>query len=198
MPKTFLTADTHFGHDAVIGFCNRPHKNVEHMNSDLIARWNARVRPADTVIFVGDFAFRQKGSIRQHMEKLSGNKVMIRGNHDRNNGLMAKIQNLTLRNGDIRMFCVHDPRHVNRDVYVNLVGHVHQAWMVLEVRWTDTNRNNLFVNVGVDKHRYYPVELQEVLRIIVEHNRLGIPPVMMNYAEWIKPRRKRIEVEINV
>lgn len=36
--KTFFTSDTHFGHSAILNYCERPYKCVEDMNNDLIKR----------------------------------------------------------------------------------------------------------------------------------------------------------------
>jgi hypothetical protein len=37
---TFFTSDTHFNLANIIGFCNRPFKDMEQMNETLIANWN--------------------------------------------------------------------------------------------------------------------------------------------------------------
>lgn len=52
----FFTSDTHFGHVNIILYCNRPFASVLEMNEQVIARWNDRVGPRDTVYHLGDFA----------------------------------------------------------------------------------------------------------------------------------------------
>ena len=55
--KVWFTSDTHFWHDNIIRFCNRPFESVVEMNEELIRRWNETV-PADGVVFhLGDFSF---------------------------------------------------------------------------------------------------------------------------------------------
>ena len=54
----WFTSDTHFGHENVLRFCERPWKTVEAMNKALIDRINACVAPDDTLYHLGDFSFR--------------------------------------------------------------------------------------------------------------------------------------------
>lgn len=54
----YFTADTHFGHENIIKFCDRPFASVEEMDETLIANWNGRVRANDTVFILGDMFFR--------------------------------------------------------------------------------------------------------------------------------------------
>jgi calcineurin-like phosphoesterase family protein len=56
----FFTSDTHFWHKNVIAYCSRPYQSLEEMNQDLITRWNARVKPEDTVYHLGDVCFGPK------------------------------------------------------------------------------------------------------------------------------------------
>ncbi|MDF2435225.1 MAG: hypothetical protein JWP44_4856 [Mucilaginibacter sp.] len=39
MPTIWLTSDTHYGHDNIIGYCARPYRTVAEMNYDMARRW---------------------------------------------------------------------------------------------------------------------------------------------------------------
>jgi calcineurin-like phosphoesterase family protein len=78
----YYTSDTHFGHENIIRFCNRPFSSVDEMAEGLIDRWNSVVRPYDEVYHLGDFAFRNKESVAPIIERLNGIKFLIVGNHD--------------------------------------------------------------------------------------------------------------------
>jgi calcineurin-like phosphoesterase family protein len=52
----FFTSDTHFFHEGIIRFCNRPFGSVEEMNETLIRNWNEKVPEDGTVFHLGDFA----------------------------------------------------------------------------------------------------------------------------------------------
>lgn len=78
----FFTADLHLGHkNAVLGF-GRPFFNVDAMNATLIANWNQTVQESDTVYILGDFSFRYENSVELFLKQLSGQKVLVMGNHD--------------------------------------------------------------------------------------------------------------------
>ncbi|AXH49338.1 phosphoesterase [Streptomyces phage Blueeyedbeauty] len=79
----FFTSDTHFGHARIIELCNRPFSSVEEMNEEMIARWNAVVKPTDTVIHFGDVALGKIAESLPLIERLNGIKSLIPGNHDR-------------------------------------------------------------------------------------------------------------------
>lgn len=79
----FFTSDTHFGHARIIELCNRPFKDVNHMNEIMIERWNNVVMPDDVVFHLGDVAL---GTIAESLPlvgRLNGHKILIPGNHDR-------------------------------------------------------------------------------------------------------------------
>ena len=83
MSRTFFTSDTHFGHEAIIGYCKRPFKSVEHQDETLIANWNGVVAPGDTVYHLGDFSFGKGEDWRRVRARLNGEICLILGNHDK-------------------------------------------------------------------------------------------------------------------
>ena len=77
-----FTSDTHFGHENIIRFCNRPFRNAEEMNAELIRRWRETV-PEDGIIFhLGDFAHGGSRLWNDILSALPGRKYLILGNHD--------------------------------------------------------------------------------------------------------------------
>ena len=78
----YYISDLHLGHVNAIGFDNRPFADVTEMNETLIHRWNNTVNRADTVYVLGDFIWEKESLWPAWLERLTGNKVLIRGNHD--------------------------------------------------------------------------------------------------------------------
>jgi len=80
----FFTSDTHFGHAAILRYCNRPFSSIEEHDEALIERWNAVVGPKDEVWHLGDFAFHHgRGEETARIfRRLRGRKHLIIGNHE--------------------------------------------------------------------------------------------------------------------
>lgn len=79
----WFTGCTHFGHANIIKLAERPYGSVKEMDEVLIARWNATVKPNDTVYHLGDFAWKQPEAERAELfDRLKGRIVKIQGNHD--------------------------------------------------------------------------------------------------------------------
>ena len=72
--KIFFIADTHFGHEAMIRFENRPFKDTADMEAKLIQNWNETVDPEDSVFMLGDFAFGDKDTVTRLCHALNGKK----------------------------------------------------------------------------------------------------------------------------
>ncbi len=78
---TYFTSDLHFGHSNIIKLCNRPFDSVEAMDEALIENWNRKVKRNDTVYVIGDIVWDKK-RLAYYMDRLSGKKILIAGNHD--------------------------------------------------------------------------------------------------------------------
>lgn len=166
--KYFLTADCHFDHANIIKYCNRPFRDVDHMNRELVRRWNERVKDEDIIFHVGDFGF-DKGY--RWYPKLNGQKYMLKGNHDKNNGVHALVYSLQFKFDNKRCHMVHNPVMADVGSGINFVGHVHDQWKFQKYEGDMYAATGLmlnpgpsyFINVGVDVWNYYPVEIGESL-----------------------------------
>ena len=78
----YFVGDLHFFHSNIIHFASRPYKTVEEMNEAIIEKWNNTVKAGDTVYILGDFSFANYKETKAIVERLKGQKILIRGNHD--------------------------------------------------------------------------------------------------------------------
>ena len=51
----WFTSDTHFGHERVLGFTNRPFDNIHEMNNAYVENINKKVKQEDELYILGDF-----------------------------------------------------------------------------------------------------------------------------------------------
>jgi calcineurin-like phosphoesterase family protein len=158
-----FTSDTHFGHQNVIQYCNRPFCCRYSMDEALIRNWNDCVAPTDRVFHLGDFAFMNKGNICRIVSRLNGYIFFIKGNHDysKKQGLgfgfvhsCNNIETLATHNGQTyKIFMSHKPQE-NTDKYdLYLCGHVHEKW----------KHKGKSVNIGVDVWNFRPITMVEIL-----------------------------------
>lgn len=80
---TWFTSDTHFSHQNIIRYCDRPFSDTDEMDEAIIRNWNELVSPEDTVYHLGDVAL---GPIEKSLAKvgrLNGFIYLKTGNHDR-------------------------------------------------------------------------------------------------------------------
>ena len=88
MKNIFFISDTHFGHENMLHFTNysgermRPFDSIEELDELMIQNWNNMVKPSDKIYHLGDVVY-HCGNRDQIMSRLNGDKVLIKGNHDR-------------------------------------------------------------------------------------------------------------------
>lgn len=139
----FVISDTHFGHTnswekfkLADGSPLRPFTSTEEMDETMIERWNAKVKPQDTVYHLGDVVINQKSL--HLVSRLNGRKILIRGNHDIFKDKQYTDVGFEQLHG-VRVFVdkfilSHIPLHpdcVTERFKVNVHGHLHAN----EVMW---------------------------------------------------------------
>lgn len=167
---TWFTSDTHFGHENIIRYCNRPFNDKNHMNETMIQRWNEVVGDDDTIYHLGDFAFfKTDEEYISLLEKLNGKKVLIYGNHDKQIKKNKKIQahfvrctfldeiSIDVDNETYSITLCHFAMRVwnksHRGAF-HLYGHSHG---------TLPENDTYSMDVGVDCHNFTPISFQYVL-----------------------------------
>jgi len=125
--QVYLFSDSHFNHQNIATYCQRPANFTEL----IIKRWNETVKPEDTVIHLGDVQIGKKSE--WIMPSLPGRKILIRGNHDRQQscawwverGFDFACDGLKFRN----MWLTHEPSTSLADgCELNIHGHLHNIW----------------------------------------------------------------------
>ncbi len=159
----FFTSDTHFGHENIVSFCNRPFGNTEEMDRAMMDAWNVTVRSEDTVWHLGDFSLsRDPGKIDQWLHALNGTKHLIRGNHDVVKGVTgwASMQDMAnIHCYGHRFVLFHYPMRDWQGKWqeaMHLYGHVHGNMEPLDGS----------MDVGVDTWGGKPVSVEELMQAI--------------------------------
>jgi calcineurin-like phosphoesterase family protein len=182
MSKRYWTADWHLGHPNVIHYCNRPYRDVEHMNKRLIGDANIRVGSDDSLIHVGDFVTRGKAKgveglrtkWNEYASQIQGKLVLLEGNHDEQNKTKTIGRHLICRISCYRVFVSHYPTDsethdpdliewVHGKCHFALCGHVHTSWSHKWIHMTHGQPGFLNINVGVDVRKWRPMSDDEIL-----------------------------------
>lgn len=193
MPAVFLVSDTHFGHAGVTRFLRddgtklRPWGSPEEMDEAMVKAWNERVRPNDKVYHLGDVVINRKAlSI---LDRLNGDKVLIRGNHDifRDEDYTKYFRSLRgyhVMNG---MILSHIPIHEESlgRFGVNIHGHLHaNRVMKLDTYLSERIIDNRYHNVSVEQlPDFAPILFEDVIKRIKDEGgevgfRNGNGPIM--------------------
>lgn len=140
--KIFYISDTHFGHSGIIRYDNRPFMTVEEMDETIIQRWNDVVSDADMVYVLGDFSWYKEEETLKILDRLSGHKVLIKGNHDRISPRVARkfmrvCDYLEIKDNGQKVILSHYPIPFWNGQFrntIHLYGHVHNShqWNICE------------------------------------------------------------------
>lgn len=154
----------------------RPFTSTEEMDETMVERWNAVVRPQDTVYHLGDVVINKKSL--HHVKRLNGKKRLVRGNHDIFKDAEYREVGFESLYG-VRVFVdqfilSHIPLHpdcVTERFRVNVHGHLHANELMQEY---DTGMGSTFhrdmamrpdpryLCVSVEHTDYRPLSFDEV------------------------------------
>ncbi len=132
----YYIADTHFYDKKCLGFDGRPFASVESMNETIIKNWNKTVKSDDTVYLVGDFSYGNGADIVSTAQRLSGHKILIKGNHDNDVNLKYVFEEihdyLEVITSEGLVILSHYPiasfREMQKPGTVHIYGHVHNSY----------------------------------------------------------------------
>lgn len=156
--QVFVISDTHFGHKKVIEFerDHRPFYSIEDHDRMLVERWNATVKPKDTVWHLGDVFF---GGRDAHaiLGSLNGLKRLVLGNHDVYpmdvyRLYFGKIFGAAEVHGCILTHVPVHPYQLEKRYRLNIHGHMHSKKM----------HDPRYVCVSVEQTNLSPVLLKSL------------------------------------
>lgn len=200
MSNIWIISDTHFGHENIIKYCNRPFKDAFHMDSVMIRRWRGRVKPEDTVYHLGDVMLMARltdQEIQLFLSQLPGKKILILGNHDKSAermvqlGFIAAFESAIIQVPQLsgmRVLLNHYPiknlpESFNRDgqpVKYVLHGHIHNSTEKSRALLT-ADKGELVhipefnINCSTEMWNYEPATIQHIIRTHMAR-RAGLGP----------------------
>lgn len=187
----FFISDTHFGHANMLKFTNydgtlmRPFNSVEEVDELMIENWNKVIKPNDRVYHLGDVCY-HCGNRDQIMQRLNGKKVLIKGNHDRDQlgWYMKYFEDIRgTFHIDGNYLLSHFPIHPDsKGRFVRgLHGHIH-AQTVMKTVWYPTGNgiepDPWYRNCCVEVNNYAPIPfevIKEETNKLIEEGTIIIP-----------------------
>lgn len=167
----FVIADTHFSHNNIIKYCNRPFADAYEMNNKLVENWNNTVTDADEIYVLGDFVFGNFTKVSNIASMLNGKKYLIMGNHDRFSASEYVAAGFCWASPlpvilDEFYVLSHQPQYIQKNgVYINIFGHVHDNPMYNTI----SPRSYC---VSVERINYQPISFDEVKTAISTVNEI--------------------------
>ena len=179
----WFTSDTHFGHENIIKYCDRPFASVEEMDEALIARWNEVVCPSDTVWHLGDFTLGDVWRARSYFKRLNGIIRVLRYQWHHDGRWVPKAGDIVSQCGSAQGVAISirppmvvlefseygDGNHAQALVLCHYPLAVwdrkhYGAWHLYGHSHGQHQNGGLSFDVGVDANSYRPVSLGGVVR----------------------------------
>ena len=162
----WLISDTHFGHQNIVQFCQRPANHEVIMLSE----WIRSVPEQHQILHLGDVFMGRQGNPRRWADvvsRLPGEKFLIKGNHDQNNNYLYdragfQVIDEFVHNG---YAFTHRPATDlvgGEDWDINVHGHIHNNGYGMDA----TLGYKSYANLSVEVTGFRPVQFGQIERFI--------------------------------
>lgn len=190
----WFTSDIHFFHGNVIPTCHRPFSSLTEMHEKIIENWNKVVQKRQIVWILGDVSFGGIKPTRAILDRLNGDKRLVKGNHDKHAKQMIDMGfsnvyenhfiELDIHGKKTRVNMSHFPYYPSPEQLVLDISRTNEEYAkrYLHKRMVDDGRyllcghvhtawkaKNKMINVGMDQWNFTPVS-QHVLQKMIEEN----------------------------
>lgn len=175
-----FTSDLHVHHNRIVEFTNRDVDTTQENHTEwLISVWNKNVTKSDICYHLGDFSFAKKyDDIALFVSKLNGQKIFIKGNHDRrehldqlvkDNLIQAWYDYKEIKLQDIPTVLFHFPIaswHRQSHGAIHLHGHCHGNFKDYRGKMLDVGLDSAYNLYG--EHKF--ITENEVLEFMKEQS----------------------------
>lgn len=167
----FFSSDPHFGHTKLMQYYPQTrgrYQTVDQVDAAMIRNWNNVVEPDDIVFLLGDL-----GAPVKHLDtclwQLKGQKILIRGNHDKKSWKDPAIKKHFVETfdsyheewiGDVFVVMCHYPIWEWNGMHLgayHVHGHLHGF---------PHNVPGRILDVGMDNHNLKPISFLQVSRFM--------------------------------
>lgn len=127
--KIYIIADTHFNHDEIATYCQRP----ADFTQQIIKNCRHTLQPTDHVFHLGDVFIGKYQGWDEIRTQLPGTWHLVRGNHDKkhsptwwlDHGFASVCDSMIFRGA----WLTHHPaRFLPQGCDINIHGHLHNIW----------------------------------------------------------------------
>ena len=176
--KIWFTSDTHFFHDKIVEYSQRPFASVEEMNEELIARWNSVVHRDGIVFHLGDFCFGKPDKWNHILDRLKGRIYLVLGNHDAGHISEEVAERFEAVAFQMRLNVNGQKIYLNHFPFLSYSGDNHGTWQLFGHIHSNQQASNIIdkhrltllqpgqYDVGVDNNNFTPVSYRQIEQII--------------------------------
>lgn len=188
----WVIADTHFRHQAITRYCQRP----DDVDALMLREWKATIGPRESVLHLGDIVWKDADYVRDKLSRLPGRIQFIRGNHDKQVVVDALLKigwelvnpfDLTFEDHTIQFTHYPIPPPLATK-HLNVHGHTHN---------NEAEYSVYHLNVSVEEREYRPVDLRLLLERRIEV--LSYPELLAEHVQQLAQdqiRRPRFVKEL--
>jgi len=161
----YLTTDTHFGHDKMVEYCDRP----KDFNERILQEYRNTLKSGDILIHLGDICIGHDSE--WHLD-LNGyipanvKRILVKGNHDRKSNTWYLTHGWDLVCDTFSLNGIlfsHEPLEKFYGHSLNIHGHFHNKnHRLIDGKYQWYGKFNK--KFSIEEHNYVPVKLDTFLK----------------------------------